>query len=341
MAEQVLDTIRRPRTDGRTVFDAGCAVYGYMAMQIAHTRGLFRLLEGKRLELAEICEALQLQPRTAQALLSAVTASGILELSEGRYGLTAEAEEYLLESSPSYWGPIIDLAVAGGVLSYEAMDRAISTGSPQSLPSDFASFEEQVERARAFTRAMHSLSYGPGLRWAELVDLSGEVTLLDVGGGSGALSIGACLQWPLLRAIVLDLSPVCDVADEFVAQYGLEGRITTHRSDMWADAFPRADVHLYSNVLHDWPPEKGRLLVDKSFTALESGGRILLHEALFDDDKAGPFGVAAFNMAIATWSEGQQYSGRELAEMLTSAGFGDVRITPANYPYSVVEARKP
>jgi cyclopropane fatty-acyl-phospholipid synthase-like methyltransferase len=226
-------------------------------------------------------------------------------------------------------------------LSYAAIDQAVSTGSPQSPPGDFASFEEQIERARAFTRGMHSISVGRGFAWPELVDLAGDLVMLDVGGGSGAHSIGACLHWPQLAAIVLDMPPVCDVAEEFVAGQRLEDRITTQRADMWDDPFPHADLHFYSNILHDWPPEKGRFLIEKSFATLEPGGRILLHEALLDDDKTGPFTVAAFTVTMLTWTEGQQYSGRELTEMLTAAGFQDVRITSAFYPYSIVEARRP
>ncbi len=341
MAKQVLETIRRPRTDGQAVWGPLNGLTGYMALPIAHRRGLFQLLEGKRLSAAEIGDALALQPRSVGALLSALTSLGLLELVDERYGLTVEAEEYLLESSPVYLGPIIDLEVAGGMYSFATLDNAVSTGSPQLPSADFATFEEQVERARAFTRAMHGISVAPALFWPELVDLAGDLVLLDVAGGSGAHSIGACLRWPQLRAVVLDLPPVCDVSDEFVAAQGLGERITTHRADMWDDPFPQADVHFYSNILHDWPPEKGRFLVEKSFAALGSGGRILLHEALFDDDKTGPFPIAGFNMVILAATEGQQYSGRELTEMLIGAGFADVRITPAFQKYSVIEARRP
>jgi hypothetical protein len=104
MVEKVVDTVRRPRSDGRTVIDALCGIYGCMALPIAHSRGVFRLLDGKRLTAAEICEALGLQLRTGEAVLAAVTSLGLLELSEGRFGLTAEAEDYLLESSPFYYG---------------------------------------------------------------------------------------------------------------------------------------------------------------------------------------------------------------------------------------------
>jgi len=339
MGEQAVQTIRRPRSDGRAVFDAIHGVYAYLALPIAHSRGLFRLLDGERLTASEISAALQLPIRSAEALLTAVTSLGLLDLSGGRYGLTAEAEDYLLEASPTYAGPVIDLHAAAGY-SYAAIDTTVATGSLQFAAGDFGSFEEQQERARTFTRVMHSISFGPGRAWPPLIDLDGDLVLLDVGGGSAAHSIGACLQWPRLTAIVLDMPPVCDVAEEFIAAESLSDRISTQRADMWNDPFPRADAHLYSNILHDWPREKGRLLVEKSFHGLELGGRILLHEALLDDDKTGPFGIAAFNMAILAWTEGQQYSSHELTEMLTEAGFGNVQITPALYPFSIIEAKK-
>jgi len=219
--------------------------------------------------------------------------------------------------------------------------QAVLSGVPQSAVGDFASFEEQAERARTFTRGMHGLSLGPSRVWPELVDLAGELTLLDVGGGSGAHAIGACLRWPQLRAVVLDLPAVCDVAAEFVAQHGLRARIATRHCDMWADDFPPADVHFYGNVLHDWPPEKNRILLEKSFRSLPPGGRILIHEGLFDDDKSGPPVIAAWSMAMLAWSEGQQYSGLELTELLTDAGFREIRISPTHGLYSLVEARKP
>jgi len=90
---------------------------------------------------------------------------------------------------------------------------------------------------------MHSLSLAPALAWPELLDLSDACLLLDLAGGSGAHSIGACLCWPELRATVLDLPFVCDVAEEFVAAQRLDERISMHRADMWNDPFPPADVH--------------------------------------------------------------------------------------------------
>jgi hypothetical protein len=37
---------------------------------------------------------------------------------------------------------------------------------------------------------------------------------------------------------------------------------------MWQDPFPPAEVHFYSQIYHDWPPERCRLLTRKSFESL-------------------------------------------------------------------------
>jgi hypothetical protein len=206
----------------------------------------------------------------------------------------------------------------------------------------FKTLEAQAEQARVFTRGMHGASIGPALAWPEVIDLSGHRVMLDVGGGSGAHSIGAVTRWPHLRAIVLDMAPVCEVADEFIAEHGLQDKIVTHVGDMWEDPFPASDVHFYSNIYHDWSHEKGCFLTEKSFEALEPGGQIVIHEVLYNDDKRGPFAAAAFSMVMLGWSvDGGQYSSRELSDMLGEAGFAEVRTTPTSLYYSILTARKP
>jgi len=116
----------------------------------------------------------------------------------------------------------------------------------------FKSHQEQADLARFFTRTMHSTSMGPALAWPEVVDLSAREVMLDVGGGSGAHSIGAALKFPRLRGIVFDAAPVCEVAEEFIADYDLQTRIRAHVGDIWTDPFPPADVHFYSMIYHDW-----------------------------------------------------------------------------------------
>lgn len=62
---------------------------------------------------------------------------------------------------------------------------------------------------------------------------------------------------------------------------------------------------------------------------------------LYNDEKTGPFAAAAFSMGMMGWTEGEQYSGRELSDMLRGAGFRDVQVKPTFGYYSMVTGLKP
>src|SRR5262249_36786907 len=100
-------------------------------------------------------------------------------------------------------------------------------------------------------------------------------------------------------------------------------------------------VHFYSFIYHDWTPEKCRFLTEKSFATLPSGGHIMIHEMLYNDEKTGPFPIAAFSMIMLGWTEGEQYSGAELSTMLCDAGFSNIQQTPTSGYWSIVHGQKP
>ena len=93
-------------------------------------------------------------------------------------------------------------------------------------------------------------------------------------------------------------------------------------------------------IFHDWPPDKCRYFADKSFNSLPRGGRIIIHEMLFNDDRTGPFPVAAFNVDMLVAMPGQQYSGGELETMLREAGFVSTEVKPTFGYWSVGTGRK-
>jgi hypothetical protein len=208
---------------------------------------------------------------------------GLIQVHDGHYGLTPLAEDHLLDSSPTYFGGLLDLWITNAsLLSFESVKRVLLTDASQPYGEGemFQSHAAQADLARAFTWAMHSNSMGPALVWPDTLDLSGHTLMLDVGGGSGAHCIGATRRWP-------------------------------------------------------------HFLTLKSFASLAPGGRIILHERLLNDEKTGPFAIAALSVAMLLWTEGEQYSGRELSAMLAEAGFIDIEVKPTWGYWSIVTGRKP
>lgn len=228
MQKRSLAAIRKPRVDDRPLCDVMFGIWGYPAILVAHELKFFELLAEEPLTLEEVCAAKKLAQRPAEALLAVCASLGLVSRRSDRYSLTALSREYMLPSSRFYlgwwydaWRPIIS------VWSPDSLREAVLTDKPQGVFSDpggvFASWHS--EHARNFTLAMHSMSIGPAMVWPRKVDLSRNQVMLDVGGGSGAHSIGAVTMRPKLKAIVLDQPPICAIAQEFAEKYGVLDRI--------------------------------------------------------------------------------------------------------------------
>ena len=61
---------------------------------------------------------------------------------------------------------------------------------------------------------------------------------------------------------------------------GFADRIGVIAGDMFASPLPAGfDLHLFSNVLHDWDEACVKQLLGKSFVALPPSGMIVIHDA--------------------------------------------------------------
>src|SRR5712691_5351777 len=109
MSQPNAAAIRKPGMDDRPLWDVVFGVCGYPAVLLAHKLKLFSLLAEQPRALSEICFALNIARRPAAALLSVCASLGLVQVQNGRYSLTPVSENYLLESSPTYFGGELDL----------------------------------------------------------------------------------------------------------------------------------------------------------------------------------------------------------------------------------------
>jgi SAM-dependent methyltransferase len=333
MSQHVLDDVLKARADDRPLWDLLAATRGYTALLVAHDLKLFALLGERPHTLEEICEALTLASHPAEALLTMLASLALVHADNGRYTLTPVARDALLESSPTYIGWYLDREIANeSVFSFPSVRAAVVNNAGLTLRAD----------RRLFAHAMHSMSMAAALAWPKALNLSKYQVMLDVGGGSGAHSIGAALHWPHLRVLLFDKeAEMLKVAEEFVAQYSLQDRVQMQPGDMLNDPFPAADLHLFSAIYHHWPEDRCRVLAAKSFASLQPGGRVIIHERPYDDTRTGPLAVAAMTMAALLRGEAGRYSARDYASMLGEAGFVDVEVKPTSGYWHIITGRKP
>jgi hypothetical protein len=278
-------------------------------------------------------------------MLTLLCAMDLLENRAGVFHLTPTAREHLVRSSQWYLGPYYE-SLKERPVSVDLL-RVLRTGKPASWGSDKKEKDwhkamESETFAESFTAGMDCRGVYMGPAVAKAVDLSSRRHLLDIAGGSGIYACSLVTHWPGLRATVLEKPPVDRIAAGAIAKRGCSDRVSVVAGDMVAAPHPTfADVHLYSNVLHDWDEPMVRALLKKSFDALPPGGMVLVHDAHLDADKRGPLHVAEYSVLLMHSTEGRCYSVAEMDSYFRAAGFADVTFTPTVAARSVMTAIKP
>jgi len=91
--------------------DVILGTFGYNAVLAAHRLKLFPLLASGPCTVSDVCTALNIKQRPAQAILAAASALGFVQSTDGTYSLTPLSEKYLLDTSPTYMGSWWDLSI--------------------------------------------------------------------------------------------------------------------------------------------------------------------------------------------------------------------------------------
>ena len=188
----------------------------------------------------------------------------------------------------------------------------------------FDSFFPTEEKLRTFTMGMHGFGKlsSPGV--AQAFDLSPYKHIVDLGGATGHLTIEICERYPHLQGTVFDFAKVLDVAREQIALSPARDRITCVSGDFFTGQLPAADLYALGRILHDWAPDKIRILLRKVHDALPEGGALLIAEKLLRDDKTGPVPAQMQSLNMLVCTEGKERSLPEYRELLTEAGFTKV-----------------
>jgi SAM-dependent methyltransferase len=291
--------------------------------------GLFTAIGTTPLTVEELADQTQASRDGIERLLNALAAMGLVEKKDGRCACPPSIQRLLAKDSPDYIGHII-LHHHHLMESWARLDESVRSGRAIRDRSSVG----REEWRESFLMGMFNLAMAIAPRMAEAIDLSGRRRLLDLGGGPGTYAIHFCLKNPALAAAVFDLPTTRPFAEKTISRFQLNRRIDFSAGDYHSDGIPgRYDVAWLSHILHAEGPEACRNIIQKTVSALEPGGMIIIHEFILNDTLDGPLFPALFslNMLLGTES-GRSYSEAELSAMLAAAGVRDIRRIPVQTP---------
>jgi len=299
--------------------------YGQSAALMAAVEiGVFTAISKGAGTYDEVAKAVDIHPTNAERLMVMLCAAGLLEKSEGRHSNAPDVERFLVEGEPGYMGPWITFTKPQwnewGRLSDHLRVKSLKVmGSIETFT---------VADARRYHNATYSIGMGAGRRFVRQVDLSKRRRVMDIGGGSGAYCIAAAKAHPAIRAVVLDLPVVCEVARDFIAENGVGDRVETQTCNFTRDPFPSGcDVAIMASNLPMYGREMIANVIRKAHDALLPGGEMHLIGETTNNERTGPWGPAYWGLGQAVSdSLGLAHSEADVMKYFGDAGFKDVGV---------------
>jgi hypothetical protein len=323
--------------------------FASQAFSTACKLGVFDELSRRSATADDLAAELGLHPDGCRRLLAALRQMRLVESEDGRYR-NSPVGAYLTADSPV---PLGALAMWGAPFyhMWEFLPDALRDLSPvwqqalgTSAEETFAALYENPERVREFARCMNACSIPVGQEVAERFDFTPYRCVLDVAGGPGGFAIQIGLRYPHLRGIIMDLPPVCEVAEEDIRASGLADRFRADAADLFAGPYPSgADVITLCFVLHDWSDASCRTILRNCFEALPSGGALLVGESVLNDDYSGSdFGVfLSLHMAVVCEPGARERTEGEYRSLLEETGFRRTEVIRFGAPRDLIVAHKP
>jgi 2-hydroxy-4-(methylsulfanyl)butanoate S-methyltransferase len=279
-----------PITDVREVSRIAYGFKASKALFVAIELDLFSKLSKSSKSLSTLVEETGIAENRLETLLTALNSLGLLANDGRSYCNAPASEDYLVKGKPAYFGDYFMLQT--DKIIFPAFNDLGPLIRGEVIPNTWRDYETLMrdrETAERFSKGQHAGSMGPAILLSKQVDLSGKTALLDVAGGSGAFTIMLCKRNPNVSATILDFPTVLPIARHFVAEAAIKNRVEFVGCNVITEKWPHGhDVilmsYLFSAVSHDALP----VLLEKAHRALPSGGTLIVHDFMVENDKTGP-----------------------------------------------------
>ena len=312
--------------DERLAAELRRKLMGFMVSQaiVAVTElGVPDLLAGGPAPAGELASATGADPDALRRVLRALVAEGIFtEDAQGRFAATGMGH-LLRADQPGSLSHFARLMTAEAYQAWGDAEFSVRTGKPAfdrafGMPM-FAWLAGHAEASARFNAAQAGLA---AVRMSPLFDRDWATasTVVDVGGGSGALLSGLLGEHPHLNGILFDLPHVASEAESALAAAGLAERVRCVGGNFRAGVPAGADVYVLAQILHDWDDEQAIVILRQCRRALPADGRLLILELIVPED-GQPHPATLLDLHMMVMLGGRERTMTEWRRLLAASNF--------------------
>jgi predicted transcriptional regulator len=315
----------------KTAEEVSQIAFGFMASK-ALFAGLhidvFTLLDRNPGTAAEIAAETNVPENRIVTVLTALRSIGLIDLNDSVYTNAPAASTFLSRESKHDFGDYLRYQIDRQMYPFLTQLNEVVDGTldPSAVDS-YQHWMSDPEQASIYSNAQHAGSLGPGRTLARIADLSDARTLLDVGGGTGAMSIRLLEANPDLVATIIDFPNVSEIGWGFVSEAGMTDRIRYIPGNALKAEWPKEQgAILMSYLLSGIPEDEIPRVIERAFECLTVGGHLILHDFMVEDDRSGPHLAALWQLQhMAFTPEARSVTPGWLKERMSALGFVDIR----------------
>ncbi|MHB8612036.1 MAG: methyltransferase [Candidatus Dormibacteraceae bacterium] len=322
---------------------------GYRVTQLIRTAALLKICDhlahGPR-EAADVAAMVHADPHLLRRLMRALVGVGVLDEGEdGRFSNTEIGEHLRSDLPGTLAAPAISLTEDHAWQAWARLHQGIVDGAVPYLIANAATFWDlqaaKPEAAARFNAHMAAQTEAFASQLVNAFDFSQCRTVVDVGGGKGALMSGILSANPGVSGVVFDLEQGLAGAQEYLQRRGVADRCTTVAGDFFKSVVPGGDCYMLRLILHDWDDADAMRILESVRRAMTPGSQLLvIDHVLPARADASPESRVALNMDIHMFVlfGSRERTEADLRQMLAAAGFEVERVAPT-MPTRTVVAR--
>jgi hypothetical protein len=312
------------------------------AISVAATFGIADLLADGARSSDELAAATESHPDALYRLLRALAAAGVVhEESERRFSLTDLGRPLRSETTDSVraWATFVGRPYYRA--AWADLEHSVRTGENafRHVHGDdvWTYRTARPEESALFDRAMESLTRGTIKAVLEAYDFGRFSTVVDVGGGNGALLAEVLAAHPGLEGVVFDQPHVVMAAEALLASRGVAERCRVVGGSFFESVPEGGDAYVLKQIIHDWEDDEAVAILGVVRRSAPAGATVLVVER----DLGAPndsLGAKLSDLNMLVSPGGRERSTDEYAALFDAAGLGYSRAVPSAVGISVYEA---
>ena len=312
------------------------------AITTAAQLGIADALADGPLHLDELAARVDADPDALRRLLRALIGRGIFRRRrDGRYALNSLAATLRSDAPISLKGAALFQGSQEQRERWTLLTESVRTGEsivPALRGMDgFDYLAEIPDHADLFDQTMTSLAQMTLEVVVASYDFAAHRSIVDVGGGQGALLAAILTATPGSTGVLYDVPRVVAGAPDLLSANHVADRIRIVEGSFFDHIPGGGDAYVLKNIIHDWPDDKALHILRNIRAAAKPGATVLLVEMVVrENGRDGPENWVDLEMLLNLGS--RERTAQEYRTLLAQAGFRLTRVVPTASPLSVVEA---